>query len=150
MDNLNLLIEKRVKQYLAMSGNWYVGRPVMILENDYSLDLHNGDVGICIGSPEHYRVIFESGREFIPELLPAHQPAYAISIHKSQGSEYKNVVVVLNDAINNDTILTRELVYTAVTRAQDSVLIYAETQTLQAAIAQKTLRNSGISHFLQK
>jgi exodeoxyribonuclease V alpha subunit len=126
---------------------------VIILQNDYSLELFNGDVGICVVREDKISVIFENGREFIPEVLPEHRLAYAITIHKSQGSEYQQVSIVLpelNQDAAGDNLLTRELIYTAVTRAKESVTLFSHEDTIFRAIARQTSRNSGLSYLLRK
>src|SRR5262249_50778048 len=103
---------------------WYHGRPVLILRNDYAHELYNGDVGIALQGADGLRVWFEVGRRdgsvglrgLSPRALPEHETAWAITIHRSQGSEYGDVAVVLPpDA--EQRILSRELLYTAVSRA---------------------------------
>jgi exodeoxyribonuclease V alpha subunit len=151
-DNLNLQVENLVKQALGVNDLWYTGRPIIILNNDYSLGLHNGDIGICLIKDNTPVVIFESGQEFIPEVLPCNQLAYAITIHKSQGSEFENVVVVLtsdtNMGKNSQELLSRELVYTAITRAKVRVNLYAGVDALEYAIHNSTKRNTGLNHLL--
>ncbi|MFN7095440.1 MAG: ATP-dependent RecD-like DNA helicase, partial [Burkholderiales bacterium] len=151
-DNLNLQVESLVKQALGVNDLWYTGRPIIILNNDYSLGLHNGDIGICLIKDNTPVVIFESGQEFIPEVLPCNQLAYAITIHKSQGSEFENVVVVLtsdtNMGKNSQELLSRELVYTAITRAKVRVNLYAGVDALEYAIHNSTKRNTGLNHLL--
>ncbi len=145
--NLNQYIEKHVKLHLAVRDEWYTGRPIIILENDYSLGLNNGDIGICMVNAGHVIVVFENGRECIPEILPKYSLAYAITVHKSQGSEYQHVNIVLagnNDNGNAKDLLSRELIYTAITRAKKSIVIFGDTTVLEHAIAKETIRNTGI------
>ena|GEM_PF-945862 len=137
-----------ISQY---SNEWYTGRPIIILENDYSLELFNGDIGICIVADGKPHVVFENGRKFIPEILPKYQVAYAITIHKSQGSEYEHVNLVLCDNSGIDgmnELLSKELVYTGITRAKTSVSIFAGDKVLSHAIGNKTLRNTGLDLML--
>ena len=151
-ENLNLQIERKIRQHYGLTSSWYSGRPIIILQNDYALGLFNGDIGICVCSATKVSILFENGREFIPEVLPAYQLAYAITIHKSQGSEYEQVNIVLaasTDAAGAaQSLLSRELVYTAVTRARSSVCIFSTTAVLINAIGRVTLRNSGLGEFL--
>ena len=152
-DNLNVRLELQIKRILGINDEWYNGRAIIILQNDYNLELFNGDIGICLFNKDgHARVVFENGREFIPEVLPNYSLAYAITIHKSQGSEYQQVSIVLptqqaSDA-NAGRLLSRELLYTGVTRAKSNIRLYCEQQTLLAAIKQQTVRNSGLPRFL--
>lgn len=149
--NLNSQIERQIKIHYGINTEWYNGRPIIILENDYSLELFNGDIGVCIIEGDQVNIVFESGRSFIPEILPNNQLAYAITIHKSQGSEYERVNIVLGaydklgDALQ---LLSRELLYTAITRAKTHAALYAETKVLETAIKKPTIRNSGLLQFL--
>lgn len=151
-DNLNARLELQIKRILGVNDEWYNGRAIIILQNDYNLELFNGDIGICVVKDGRARVVFENGREFIPEVLPNYSLAYAITIHKSQGSEYQQVNIVLPNRQSTDTsagrLLSRELLYTAVTRAKSNIRLYCEQQTLLAAINQQTVRNSGLPIFL--
>ncbi|MCC2624590.1 MAG: recD [Burkholderiales bacterium] len=159
--NINNEIESSGKTYdlfsannnqpFIINGEWYTGRPIIILENDYSLELFNGDIGICIIVDDQPQIIFENGRKFIPEILPKYQVAYAITIHKSQGSEYNHVNLVLCDNSGIEgmkDLLTKELVYTGITRAKTSLSIFAGDKVLPYAISNKTLRNTGLDLML--
>ncbi|MCC7413195.1 MAG: exodeoxyribonuclease V subunit alpha [Gammaproteobacteria bacterium] len=128
---------------------WYAGRPVMIGENDYELGLFNGDVGVVLADPAaggELRVTFESAhgqlRRLAPARLPAHEPAFALTVHKAQGSEFDEIVLLLPRAPS--PVLTRELLYTAITRARRRVEIRAEEAVLRAAIARRVERVSGL------
>ena len=150
VDNINRQIENTVKYQLGVSNSiWYVGRPVIILENDYYLNLYNGDIGICVIRDEAYMILFEDGRCVVPAILPNYKLAYAITIHKSQGSEYENVVIVLPPLTANcNTILTKELLYTAVTRAKSRVMLYSDIEVVKAAILHDFKRQTGLSYLL--
>ena len=135
---------------------WYHGRPVLISRNDYAHDLYNGDIGIALQGPEGMRVWFEVGqrdgglglRSFSPRALPEHETAWAITIHRSQGSEYDDVAVVLPpDAAHR--ILSRELLYTAVSRATRSVELWSTPQALTTAIGRPVLRVGGLLERLR-
>ena len=132
---------------------WYPGRPVLITANDYSLDLFNGDIGICLPDPVgegRIKVWFEQAdgrlRSFLPYRLPQCETVYAMTIHKSQGSEFDEVLIVLPDQDN--PVLSRELVYTAITRAKKVVAILAEQEILQAALGRSIERVSGLAGML--
>ncbi len=135
---------------------WYHGRPVIITRNDYARGLFNGDVGIALNGAEGLRVWFElsdregnSGlRSFSPRALPAHDSAWAITIHRSQGSEYRSVAVVLPPDETN-RILTRELVYTAISRARSHAEIWSTDAALRAALARPIRREGGFRERLQ-
>ncbi|MGK2939883.1 MAG: exodeoxyribonuclease V subunit alpha, partial [Solirubrobacteraceae bacterium] len=109
-------------------AEWYVGRPLLVTENDYGLKLYNGDTGVVIDvGDERVQAAFERGGEpvtFSPTRLGAVDTVYAMTIHKSQGSQFGTVAVVLPDA--DSAMLTRELLYTAVTRARERVVIVGD------------------------
>lgn len=151
-------VNRRVEQVLMQRGfasrpeTWYSGRPILITRNDYGLDLYNGDIGICLASPENgeLQVWFEGAaggwRSYPPSRLPGCQTVFAMTIHKSQGSEFDEVVVVLPEEDNR--ILSRQLVYTAVTRAKKVVRLVAERAVLGLAISRNIERNSGLAELL--
>jgi exodeoxyribonuclease V alpha subunit len=126
---------------------WFVGRPVMVLANDHVQRLFNGDVGLALPDDDGaLRVWFAtpdgSYRAIAPARLPAHETAFATTVHKAQGSEFDDVLLVLPQAASR--VVTRELVYTAITRARRSVTIAAAAATLEAAIDTPTRRASGL------
>jgi len=129
----------------------YHGRPVIILENDYSLKLFNGDTGIILSDGGEMRACFmdSSGkiREISATRLPRHETAFALTVHKSQGSEFHRVLLVMPD--RDAPILTRELVYTAVTRAGKSIEIWTSDAVFAAAVARRTVRSSGLKSLLK-
>ncbi|TVO40179.1 exodeoxyribonuclease V subunit alpha [Vibrio algivorus] len=135
---------------------WYVGRPVMISQNDSALGLHNGDIGICLldesDETPRLRVFFEvpDGRikGVLPSRVPKHELAFAMTIHKSQGSEFAHTVMLLPNKMNQ--ILTRELIYTGVTRAKSRLDLFANPAILAQGVSVKTLRSSGLSDKLIK
>ena len=126
---------------------WYHGRPVMVRRNDYRTGLYNGDVGIALENTDgQIRVWFEGDnglRAFLPSALPAHDTVYAITIHKSQGSEFDSVTLVLPDY--DVPVLTRELFYTGFTRARERLTVYAQRQALQETISRRLARVSGLA-----
>lgn len=151
-------INRRVELALARRGffcrpdAWYPGRPVLITRNDYGLDLYNGDIGICLPDRDSgdLQVWFEradgSPRGYSPHRLPRCETVFAMTIHKSQGSEFDEVVVILPEEDNR--ILSRELIYTAVTRAKKSVRLAAEKQVLRLALSRNIVRYSGLADLL--
>lgn len=131
---------------------WYPGRPVMVAANDYALGLFNGDIGIAAPDPEcgELMVWFEGEggalRPVAPQRLPAFDPAWALTVHKSQGSEFDRVLLVLPD--QPSPLVSRELVYTAVTRARQSVQLWATASALREACQRRIERYSGLAQRL--
>jgi exodeoxyribonuclease V alpha subunit len=152
-DSINTLVEEHYLRRYGYPEEWYPGRPVMIRRNDYSLELYNGDIGICLVDPSDgiMKIWFEDGegglKPFLPFRLPEYQLAYAMTIHKSQGSEYDDIVIVLPDLDN--PVLSRELVYTAITRGAEKIRVFAEKEVFGKALSRKTKRNSGLAVMLQ-
>jgi len=132
---------------------WYAGRPVLITRNDYHMGLCNGDIGLTMtgadSDVDRLYVFFPEtkGIRQIPVYrLSDHQTVYALTVHKSQGSEFEDVHLILPDT--DVPVLTRELIYTAVTRAKRSVTIWGTEKILQAAIDRKIQRSSGLRDAL--
>jgi exodeoxyribonuclease V alpha subunit len=129
---------------------WYHGRPVMVSRNDYRTGLYNGDVGIALrGEHGQIRVWFigDNGlRAFLPSALSAHDTVYAMTIHKSQGSEFDTVTLVLPDY--DVPVLTRELFYTGLTRARSWLGVYAAPEILAATVKRRIGRISGLADRL--
>ena len=126
---------------------WYLGRPVLVQRNDALLQLFNGDVGITLpdasGDLKVYFPTPDGGfRALAPVRLPEHETAYAMTVHKAQGSEFDAVLVLL--PAEPHRVLTRELLYTAVTRARRRVSVCASEPVLAATIAAATRRHSGL------
>ena len=129
---------------LRYEGEWYPGRPLMITSNDYTLDLYNGDIGVVVRTSEGLRVVFERGglRSFPPGYLGDHTTVHALTIHKSQGSQFGEVVVSLPS--ESSRLLTRELLYTAVTRASRTVTVVGEEPVIRMAVERSVQRASGL------
>lgn len=129
---------------------WYHGRPVMVTRNDYRVGLFNGDIGIALRNDiGDMRIWFhgdDEPRSFLPSALPAHDTAYAMTIHKSQGSEFGTVSLVLPDY--DVPVLTRELIYTGATRAHGKLAIYARQSILDQAIQRRVSRHSQLASRL--
>jgi exodeoxyribonuclease V alpha subunit len=125
---------------------WYVGRPLLVTENDYELRLYNGDTGVVVQTtPDRTTAAFErSGEilEFSPTRLGAVDTVYAMTIHKSQGSQFDTAAVLLPDPTSR--ILTRELLYTAATRARNLLILAGTEETIRAAVARPVARASGL------
>ena len=132
---------------------FYRGRPVLITENDYTHKLFNGDTGIILNDPAtgNLRAFFAASdgtvRAIPPEFLPKHETAFAMTIHKSQGSEFDRVLMVLPPKDN--TLLTKELIYTGITRAKQSVTIWSDESVFSAAVKRRTERRSGLREMLK-
>lgn len=125
IEQLNRYAERWVNQQLKQIAvaEWYVGRPVMMTYNDYQLGISNGDIGICFkhrSQAQQFEVYFPSLNKWIAaHRLPRNmQTAFALTIHKSQGSEFSHTAIVLD--AHAEKLLSQELIYTAITRAKKS------------------------------
>ncbi len=153
---VNAIIEQILsRENLIQTENlWYKGRPVLIISNDYKLGLFNGDIGITMPIPDSDRndmYVFFPGtsgelRHFLPYRLPLHETVYAMTVHKSQGSEFENVYLVLPD--KDYSVLSGELIYTAITRAGQSVTILGKEEVLRTSISRIIKRKSGLHDSL--
>lgn len=137
------------------SGMWYRAQPVMIAENDYGLSLFNGDVGILWPDREHEGTLmafFEGGekglRRFHPSTLPPHETVFAMTVHKSQGSQFTRVLTIL--PAEESPVVTRELLYTALTRAERYVELWSAEGVLRQAVIRRTVRHSGLRDILEE
>jgi exodeoxyribonuclease V alpha subunit len=149
---INEVMTRRSRAALGLregdgTSPWFVGRPVLVLRNDPLLHLYNGDIGITLPDASGELKVFfptpDGGhRALAPVRLPAHETAYAMTVHKSQGSEFDAVLVLL--PAEPHRVLTRELLYTAVTRARRHVGVCASVPVLSAAISAATRRHSGL------
>jgi exodeoxyribonuclease V alpha subunit len=132
------------------AASWYVGRPVMVTANDYALGLYNGDAGVAVADPEGgIRVAFPRPggvAEFNPYRLTGVETVFAMTVHKAQGSEFDAVAVVLPEA--GSAMLTRELLYTAVTRARRQLIVAGTEQAVRQAVARPIARASGLTRRL--
>ena len=132
---------------------WYLGRPVMVLRNDHVLKLFNGDIGISLPDEQGELMVYFADaagglRAVAPVRLPVHQTAFAMTVHKSQGSEFDEVLVLL--PAQRSRVVSRELLYTAVTRARHRVSICASAEVLTAAIQSPTRRQAGLLDRLRE
>ncbi|AXL53367.1 exodeoxyribonuclease V subunit alpha [Paraburkholderia caffeinilytica] len=152
VDQVNAAMAAQVRRSagvtLAVGAQWFAGRPVMVTRNDYALGLFNGDIGIALpGAGGALRVYFRSGdgglRAVSPAALPPHDTAFALTVHKSQGSEFQHAVLMLPSVFSR--VLSRELVYTAITRARERVDVIGARAVLAQAIATPTQRDSGLA-----
>jgi exodeoxyribonuclease V alpha subunit len=131
-------------------GTWYVGRPLLVTENDYGLRLYNGDTGVVVAADdERVTAVFERRGEllrFAPTRLAAVETVHAMTIHKSQGSQFDTVAVVLPDPAS--PILTRELLYTAITRARRHLILVGSEEAVRRASVRPIARSSGLRRWL--
>ncbi|HRH91854.1 MAG TPA: exodeoxyribonuclease V subunit alpha [Agitococcus sp.] len=143
---LSLLLQKELAQNEDPLAVWYHGRPVMVTQNDYSLDVFNGDIGITLEEEDGFYVYFparDTPTKRVSAARLAHsETALALTIHKSQGSEFKQVAVVLPK--EESPILTRQLLYTGITRAKKQIQLWALKPILLKTIEQETKRASGL------
>ena len=127
-------------------GEWYVGRPLLVTTNDYALEIYNGETGVAVRQPDGRLRAVVSGserlRDFAPGRLDTVETMHAMTIHKSQGSQARRVTVLLPDA--SSRLLTRELFYTAVTRAQEHVRVLGSEAAVRAAVQAHAQRASGL------
>jgi exodeoxyribonuclease V alpha subunit len=134
---------------LASGERWYPGRPLLVTENDYELGLNNGDTGVVVQEPERLLAVFERGgavARFSPTRLGAVETVYAMTIHKSQGSQFDAAAVLLPDP--ESRILTRELFYTAATRARHELILAGSEESVRTAVGRPVARASGLRRRL--
>jgi exodeoxyribonuclease V alpha subunit len=143
----------RVERWLGMAGvaGWYPGRPLLVTENDYGLGLYNGDSGVVIahGGAGAVRAVFERRGELLeltPQRLASVDTVYAMTVHKAQGSQFDQVAVLLPDPTS--PILTRELLYTAITRARRRLILVGTEEMVRSAVERPITRASGLRESL--
>jgi exodeoxyribonuclease V alpha subunit len=147
-DRIERAVAARIPQLNRFSP-WYVGRPIIVTANDYVNHVSNGDVGLVVSDPAGARVAFENGgtiRLLSPSRLDRVETWWAMTIHKSQGSEFSHAVVSL--PTGSSPILTRELLYTAVTRGKERLTVVASEAALRAAVGHPVARASGLRERL--
>ncbi|EPJ3206177.1 exodeoxyribonuclease V subunit alpha [Salmonella enterica subsp. enterica serovar Derby] len=146
-ERIEQVMAQKRKIHRSTHSRWYEGRPVMISRNDSSLGLFNGDIGIALDRGQGLRVWFAlpdgSIKSVQPSRLPEHETTWAMTVHKSQGSEFDHAALILPS--QHSPVVTRELVYTAVTRARRRLSLYADERILGGAIVMRTERRSGLS-----
>jgi exodeoxyribonuclease V alpha subunit len=149
--SVNAIVEAilREKKLTPKAPRYYAGKPLIVTENDYGLHLYNGDVGVVMREDSgELRVFFpgaasgEDLRSFMPGRLPSHEVVYAMTVHKSQGSEFDRVLLILPPEAS--PLLTRELLYTAITRARKKVEIWGSEEVIRKCIEQRVERVSGM------
>jgi exodeoxyribonuclease V alpha subunit len=153
------VIPRELRLAQGPGPGWYEGRPVMVTRNDPALGVFNGDVGLALRAaptpqapdrPGPLRVWFADGdqlRHVLASRLAAVETAWAMTVHKSQGSEFEHTVLVLPPQAN--AVLTRELVYTGITRSRQAfTLVAPQPAVFDAAVQRRTLRSSGLPERL--
>jgi len=159
IDGINRVVSQHFRAALdhpldpGLRSEWYPGRPVMVLRNDYVLKLFNGDTGLALPDESGTLMVWfpdSAGgfRAVAPVRLPAHETAFATTVHKAQGSEFRDVLVLL--PAKPSRVVTRELLYTAVTRARDGATLVCGAEVLDKAIASPTQRHSGLIERLRE
>jgi len=153
---VNEILQSRLRaRFVWDDRSWFPGRMVMITRNDEAHGLFNGDIGVALANADGVLVVWfegrgdEPARAFLPALLPAHEPAFAITIHKSQGSEYDHVAVLLT-ATPESRILSRQLLYTAASRARQTLSLWATDAVVAAALARPVDRSGGLQAKLNR
>jgi exodeoxyribonuclease V alpha subunit len=146
-------INAALDHHIGGGREWYAGRPVMATSNNYDLEIFNGDIGITRQVEGRLMVAFEgadsgSVRWIAPAQLKSVASAWALTVHKSQGSEYDEVIFVLPDRVS--PVLTRELAYTALTRARRDFRVWGSGDVWQSMIAVQVPRYSGLADRLRQ
>jgi exodeoxyribonuclease V alpha subunit len=151
--NAQITHELMQQGLVVRDDDWFPGRPVMVTRNDYQLQLYNGDTGIVLPNPDNPQslaAVFPAGdgeARWIPiSRLPVCETVFAMTVHKSQGSEFEEVVLSL--PAQTSPVLCRELVYTAITRARTKFTLMGSATIFQHAIEQPLQRNSGLPEIL--
>jgi exodeoxyribonuclease V alpha subunit len=152
IESLNRLVEQSLTRHgLEPTEGHYDGRPIMITENDYQIGLFNGDIGVLGREPGQERLFatFQSPdgpRRVQASRLPAHETVFAMTVHKSQGSEFDRIALVMPERPSR--VFTRELLYTAVTRARRQVIVFGSGEVLLSGVTNPIHRSSGIGDAL--
>ena len=149
----NRQVERLVAEHTGVThyDEWYAGRPVLVTANDYGQGLYNGDIGVTIRAADgRLRVVVPGAdglKEFATTRLAGVQTVHAMTVHKSQGSQAREVSVIMPP--EDSRLLTHELFYTAVTRAQDKVRVIGTEESVRAAVARRVQRASGLARRLE-
>jgi len=155
METINQAIANRLKaKGLLAGGDAVHGMPVMVTGNNYELKLFNGDVGLLWRNAEgHIRAYFRQAdnelRDIPAQSLPQYELSWAMTVHKSQGSEFDRVILMLPETEEGSTVLTRELLYTAITRAKKQFTLYGKSDAVKRAAMHTVNRSTGLASRLQ-
>jgi exodeoxyribonuclease V alpha subunit len=161
VEHVNQLIEQQLEKLglVNLTADFYIGRPVMLSKNEHQLNLFNGDMGIVMADPQQSELtkvwfLTPEGdvRGVLPSRLPSLDTVYAMTIHKSQGSEFENVHLCLPPLSddNKGRGLSKELLYTGLTRAKKRFVLYSQSRALRLCLAQQCIRTSGLTARLVK
>jgi exodeoxyribonuclease V alpha subunit len=138
-------LERRGK--IRAGWEWYDGRPILIRTNDYALQLFNGDTGVIARDAQGVAAWFWDGsggiRRIVPARLPSHETCFAMTVHKSQGSEFIGVLMGLPSKPNR--VLSRELLYTGITRARERIMLMSSEDVLRETLGRRGERASGLA-----
>ncbi len=137
--------QSQSQSQLTSQLQWFHGRPVMVRKNNYGLGLFNGDIGLCVQTKKGLAVFFEGKQQPIAVNSLGNlqvSTAYAMTVHKSQGSEFTHVAIMLDE--RSPRLLSREMLYTAVTRAKKQVSLFASDNSIYTAISSPTVRQTGL------
>jgi len=154
VETMNRLVEDILSEagLISTRDRWYAGRPVMVTRNDYQLKLFNGDVGViqpdaATGETRAWFLAVDNSLRSMPPMrLPEHETVFTMTVHKSQGSEFEEVLFILPD--RESPVLTRELLYTGVTRASRRVEIWFNEPVFRSAVTRRVKRTSGLRDAL--
>lgn len=145
VENLNRIIEELL--FIGRLDKFYIGRPIIVLKNDHNLKIYNGDVGIIMKDTNGVlKAFFPDGegevKAISPASLPEHATAFAMTVHKSQGSEFNDVLMILPETFS--PVLTKEIVYTGITRAKTNIETWSNDRILKQTIQNPIKRTSGL------
>ncbi|KYK95251.1 exodeoxyribonuclease V subunit alpha [Aggregatibacter actinomycetemcomitans] len=151
-EQLNLAIAEKLRQKRLLQFHqereWYIGKPIMVMQNDGNVGLYNGDIGIYLGNGQ---VWFEQGQNSYKTVLasrvPNHETAFVMTVHKSQGSEFPHTFLIL--PLENSPVLSKELVYTGITRTKDFLTVFALQNVWESAVKNPVQRQSGLGQLLE-
>ena len=148
IEDINNRVLKKLKKFKKVNStnDWYIGRPILITQNAPALDLYNGDIGLCLNDGNKLVVCFlmpdGTVKKYLPARLPDCETVYAMTIHKSQGSEFDEVLLVLPE--KTMPILTKELIYTGITRAKKKIQLVTSKAVFIETVNKKVERDSGL------
>mgnify|MGYP000285249143 CR=1 FL=1 len=154
--DLNRKVEELMQRQnkIHIAGQWYIGRPVMITQNNAAMQLYNGDIGVCLLDKKQQKLAVYflrpdgSVKKVLPSRVPEHETVFAMTIHKSQGSEFDECLCVLPAVMN--PVLTKELIYTAITRAKSKLKIASSYAVFSQALQRRVNRTGGLYEKLIK